>query len=243
MGHDPSKVLMGASPSSERELSCENGDPATFLAGLAVRRASSGDLVLADNGTTTLIGISAGASLSDTKKTAVFRSGLRVPVRLKDESTYASIKKGDITFTAKLFGAAGNVITVTLADTETGDVAVVDVDGYDITIGIEGGVTTAETIGDALDASEEASALIEYAIDPGDESAAQAAAAQDSLEGGDDGVDHVVPGGVLKIDDTLGTASSDGDTTNGIYSSGVLTGVYTDGTTARVALVDIPGGL
>lgn len=243
MAHDPSKVLMGSSPSSEREISCENGDPATFKAGVAVRRNSSGNLLLADDGTATLIGISAGISLSDTKKTAVFRSGLRVPVLLKDESVAASVKKGDITFTSKLFGVAGNAITITLADTETGDVAVVEVDGYDIVIGIESGVTLAETIGDALDASAAAMALIDYAIDSGDEDVAQTGATQANLAGGSDGSAHVVLGGILKIDDTSGEASSDGDTTGGVYSSGVLTGVYYDGTTARVALVDIPGGL
>ena len=53
-------------------------------------------------------------------------------------------------------------------------------------------------------------------------------------------------GAPVFISDTTGVAGAD-DTgmtvTNAIYISGVLTGVYPDGTTANAALIDMPGGL
>jgi len=81
--HDATKVLMGSHGSSDFKATCETGDPATFLAGLAVRRPSSGELSLTSG---ELIGISMGISLSDTKKTSVCRVGNLIPIQLTDET-------------------------------------------------------------------------------------------------------------------------------------------------------------
>lgn len=81
--HDPNKVLLGTNLSSSRVLSSHAADPASFPAGLAVRRSSSDGLQLDDDDTASLIGISAGRDLSDTERTSVFRKGLKVPLRMK----------------------------------------------------------------------------------------------------------------------------------------------------------------
>lgn len=85
MGHNSTKVLLGSHGSSDMQSTCENGDPATFIAGLAVRKASTGDLSLASG---ELIGVSLGISQSDTKKTSVCRSGNFIPLQITDETGF-----------------------------------------------------------------------------------------------------------------------------------------------------------
>ncbi len=184
MGHDASLILLGSTQSSVKEVTCETGDPATFKAGLAVRKATTGALQIADDSVAVLIGVSLGPDLADTKKTSVARTGNFVPIVILNDA--ASVKIEDITFTAKLFGALGNAITITISDTETGNVAEVDVDDTDIVIAIEAGVTTTTVIAAAILASAAASALITAAIDSGDEAAVVAAATITSLTGGSD---------------------------------------------------------
>lgn len=239
MGHNPDLILLGSTQSSVKEVTCESGDPATFKAGLAVRKATSGALQFTDDGVAVLIGISLGEDLSDTtKKTAVCRTGNYVPIALKNDA--AAVKIGDITFTAKRFGEAGNLITITLADTETGNVATVSVDGDDIVIGIDAGTTTTTVAKDAVVANAAANALISVAIDSGDEAAVIALAAVETpLTGGSD---VAVVGQAVKIDDVTGQASADGDATAAIYITGVLTGMYPDGSTVPAAWVSMPGG-
>ncbi len=81
MGHDATKVLMGNTTSSAKDVSNFASDPATFIAGLAVRETSTGVLSVAV-GAGGLMGVSLGKSLSDTKRTAVCRTGERVPILL-----------------------------------------------------------------------------------------------------------------------------------------------------------------
>jgi hypothetical protein len=238
MGHNPNEILLGVTSSSIKEITAEPGDPNSFPAGRAVRRKSDGGLQLESNGTATLIGISLGASLSDTKKTAVCRTGNFVPIVIKNDA--ASVKKGDITFTAKLFGVDGNDITIALLDTTEDGSANVVVDGTDIIVNMESTVTTAEDIVAAINGNAQAAALITCTIDSGDEAAAQTAAAEASLSGGSD---FVAPGAVVKIDSVTGEASVDGDNSAAIYVSGTLTGVYPDGSTVPAAYIAMPGGL
>lgn len=238
MGHNPNLILLGSTQSSVKEVTCEKGDSTVFKAGLAVRKATSGGLQLNDDATAVLIGVSLGEDLSGTKGyTAVCRTGNYVPIVLKNDAS--SVKIGDITFTAKLFGAVGNALTITLADTETGNVADVDVDGNDIIIGIDGGTTTTTTVLNAILGNPEANALVTAVIDGGDEAAVVAAAVETALTGGSD---VAVPGQPVLIDDTTGQASVDGDTTAALYISGVLTGMYPDGTTVPAAWIAMPGG-
>lgn len=82
MAHDPTKVLLGTTTSSAKEISNFAGDPDDFPAGVGVRLDTTGNLSLT---TGTLIGISLGISLDDTGHVAVARDGESVPVQLTDE--------------------------------------------------------------------------------------------------------------------------------------------------------------
>lgn len=238
--HNPNKVLLGSTQSSDREITCENGDPATFPAGVAVRRASDGGLSLASGA---LIGISAGRSLSEVAKTAVIRAGLRVPLRLTDDSVASSLVVGDLTFTAKKGGADGDNITIALVDDATAGDETVDVVGEDIVIHMEDGASTAQQIYDAIQASEAALELIDVEIS-GTAGDPQSAAAEAPLTGGVDGFAYVVKGAAVEVDSSTGLAVDSGSATGAVYVSGVMMGV--DPITKAevpVALVDMPGGL
>lgn len=239
--HDPNKVLLGATQSSERDITCENADPATFKAGLAVRRASDGGLSLSSGG---LIGVSLGRSLSDTTKTAVARTGLRVPVQLTDEGVAAALTQEDLTFKARQKGSEGDTISIALVTGGTAGAEVVTVDGLDIEVEIEDGVSTATQVKAALDNSPEAMALIEVIIS-GTASDAQAAFAKDQLENGADSYPYVVKGVAVQVSNSTGKAESSGDeTTAAIYVSEPMKGVDPiDGSEIDVALVDMTGGL
>src|SRR5690348_2883921 len=113
--HDASKVLMGTTQSSEREISCEDADPASFAPGVAVSRNSSADISTAASAGGR-IGITAGASLSDHKKLAVIRTGERVPMKLKDEGEFSELEHDDLTFRAAVKGEDGDNITIALVD-------------------------------------------------------------------------------------------------------------------------------
>ncbi len=102
----------------------------------------------------------------------------------------ASLKVHDITFTAVTAGVGGNSLNVEYIDDGiAGSESVVLTDGdLTITVHIDAGVSTAQQIKDAVDDSVSASALVSTEIDPGDESAVQAAFTQDDLAGGVDAI-------------------------------------------------------
>lgn len=237
--HNPNKVLLGTTKSSFKEVTSEAGSPATFSAGLIVRATGSG-LSLSSG---SLKGVSLGMSLSDNEQTAVVRKGADVPVRLKDEGVAAFRKVGDITFTAKQKGTAGNSLTIALVDTATGDTAVASVAGNAISISIDAGTTEAQTIADAVLAAPAVSALITAVVDPGDEAATQSAAAAQALQTGAESYTYVVIGQKVIVD-SAGLAASTGTTTSAVYVSGPLDAVtYKDEPVSKCALVDMPGGL
>lgn len=242
--HNASKVLLGSTGSSEREASQEPGDPAVCKAGLAVTRGSDGALDLG-GAAGSFLGVSAGRSLSDTEKCAVIRTGLRVPMRLKDDNVFASIVKAELTFTSKLRGVAGNAITIAFTDGGTAGSETVAVDGTDIVVTGDSTVSTAQEIADALEASEEAMALIGVAISDGDEAVAQTAFVEDALEGGTDAFAWVEIGAAVEVDGDTGEATEDDEATGAIYASGVLEGVdpITGTVVCYAALVDMSGGL
>jgi hypothetical protein len=104
-----------------------------------------------------------------------------------EASQAALTVNGDLTFTAVEAGIGGNEITVALvnSDSVTAGDEVVTVDGKDIVITIDSGVSTATQIKAKFDASSAAVALASCTIVSGQGGEAQAAAAEDSLEGGD----------------------------------------------------------
>jgi hypothetical protein len=142
MGHDATKVLLGTTGSSDREgAKAFDSDPASFPAGKAVSLTSAGVLSLAA-ADGMRIGISLGRSLSNTKKTAVLRAGLRVPILLEDELVpvvgelvYVDDVTGlacaddseDGTVTQAVYVSA--VLTGVLEDDTTANVALIDMPG------------------------------------------------------------------------------------------------------------------
>lgn len=245
--HDATKILLGSTGSSEREVSFEPGDPAVAKAGLAVTRGSDGALDVG-GAAGSFLGVSAGRSLSDTEKCAVVRTGLRVPMRLKDDNVFAELEAAELTFTSKLRGTAGNAITVALVDDGTAGGETVEVEGTDIVVHMEDDESTgssAAQIAAALEASEAAMALISVAISEGDEAVKQAAFAEDALEGGVDAFAWVEIGAAVEVDGTTGEATENDEATGGVYASGVLEGVdpITGQVVCYAALVDMTGGL
>ncbi len=238
MGHDPTRVVLGGRVSSIADITCEPGDPAVFSAGIAVKRGTDGKLTLA--GGSPFIGVSMGSGLLDKDNTvSVARVGNFIPLRLQLDT--ASAKAGDITFSAKLPGGAGNDITVTIVDLLDDGSASVVVTDTDIVISIEAGVTDADAIKSAIDGDTEASALVSVAIDPGEGTTPQAAAAQTPLAGGGDYVPE--PGEPVLLDPDTGLGSSDGDLTGATYVSGPLTGFDPDTRTDHpCALIALFGG-
>jgi hypothetical protein len=83
MAHDSSKVVLGSSESSGKEVTNypSVGD-AVVEAGCAVILESTGK-VSKDTSEGALVGISLGKDLAHTNRTAVARKGLRVPLKLK----------------------------------------------------------------------------------------------------------------------------------------------------------------
>lgn len=126
--HDATKVIMGNVGSSAKEVDNHIGDPATFQAGLVVHLKSDDTLSLAAADGAKL-GVSLGRSLSNTKRTAICRKGVRVPVQVANGFTPvvgAQVQFSTTTGKAVTSGTAVNAVYV--AVTLTG----VDEDGNNL---------------------------------------------------------------------------------------------------------------
>ncbi len=247
--HDASKVLMGSTGSSAKDISTHAADPATFPAGVAVRFKNSStvplSVALADG---KWAGISLGKSLSDHKKTSVVRTGELVPMKITDFSEYASVQVGDILFKAVTKGISGNDLSVILSDdVSDASAEVTDITAGAITISIEDGATTADDIAAAIAANAEAAALIQAIVDSGQGAVGQDADTEQALIDGRDAGDWIVIGEKVYIDDVTGLANDSGEAdvtiSDAIYMSAVLTGVNEDSSEVYAVLVDMPGGL
>lgn len=84
MGHDPSKVLMGATTNSFKVVTSHKGEVA---AGLGVRLKGADDTLSTTKADGELLGISLGKDLSNTDFTSIVREGLGVPVLVKSGET------------------------------------------------------------------------------------------------------------------------------------------------------------
>lgn len=266
MGHDATKQLMGATNSSSKQgTEVFASDPATYLAGLAVRRASSGLLTLTKSAGS-WCGISLGKSLSDHKKTTVLMAGELVPVLLERAPARGAI---EITDYAALISGTDDSVTVgaTVFTAQTGAVTL-----GQTTFRANGtNAATATSLAAQINAHATASTLVVASIDP-DNSAnviitaksnttsgdtiALAYTENDSnigatvsgatLDDSDDDADYVIIGSNVYFSDTTGKAddpNSGATISNAVYVSGVLTGIAEDGTEVACALVDMPGGL
>lgn len=81
MGHSQTKVMMGSTQSSIKEVTNYPG-AATLEAGVCAHAKNDGT-VTAAKADGSPVGVSLGKDQSDTTRTAVCRKGLRVPLKLK----------------------------------------------------------------------------------------------------------------------------------------------------------------
>ena len=137
MGHDASKVQLGTTISSIKEIDNRKG---SIEAGLAVRLKSDDTIsIAAADGN--LLGLSVGKDLSNVGRTAIARKGLGVPIQLTDGFTPAKgaqVHIDDVTGKAKASGAgvtgtngvfATSTLTGVKEDGTTCNVALVDMIG------------------------------------------------------------------------------------------------------------------
>jgi hypothetical protein len=265
--HDSTKVLMGQSLQSGKEISRFDSDPASFPAGVCVSLGSDGGLSLLKSAGMR-VGVSMGRSLSDHKKTSVLRAGDGVPV-------LAHLKRstGTITITniANLVDGTDDTITI-------GGTAFTATDG-DVTPGqatfdartgtTEAAASLAAQINAHATASTKvyavASAAIVtlYAVVEGAGtghdvtttyeqlgSGVGATVAQAALSGGSNTISdiaYVTIGAKMYINDTTGKADINisGFTTvsDATYQQLELTGINEDSSLVAAVIVDMPGGL
>ncbi len=139
--HNASAIQMGTTRSSVKEVENRLGDPATFLAGLCVHLDLNGLLSLASSAGSKL-GISLGRSGSDTKRTAICRKGLAVPVLLANGHTPvigAQVQISTTTGKAVASGTAVNAVFVTSTLTAYDEDGVAITDGAAL-IDFQGGL-------------------------------------------------------------------------------------------------------
>lgn len=133
--HDATKVQMGTTRSSSREVDNRKG---TISAGLAVRLNADGSITNA-SGSNSIIGVSLGKDLSDAGRTAICRKGLGVPLRVNFTPTVgAQVHIADATGMGAASGAGATgvnavyvsgVLTGVMEDGTTEDVALIDMPG------------------------------------------------------------------------------------------------------------------
>lgn len=257
--HDATKVLLGTSTSSSRDISSEPADPATFVAGLAVRRASDGGLQLDDDSTALLIGISLGRDLANSERTAVIRAGLGVPLR---QQAYPAVGTFAITNYTNAVGDSADVAGVQFVGgsgaATPGDATFQAATSLAATATSLAAQINAHPVASLVVSAEaDDDEVIVTALEPGvagneidfawtaASSAGGTASGDGALAGGSNGA--AVHGKQVYTNDAgLGCKSTDDDATatGGTYDGGILTGV--DAITQAetfVALVDMPGGL
>lgn len=264
MGHDATKVLMGSTGSSSKQGS-ENypSDPATFVAGLAVRRNSS-NLLSLSSADGRWAGISLGRTLSDFKRTCVLESGEKVPVLVEGEPARGTVV---ITSYADLISTSADTITVGTTGfvAQSGSVTA----GQATFQAATSNNATAASLAAQINAHATAGALVKATVSgatitltakintsagnsivlsytDASPTSVGATVSGSTLTGGGLASDFVVVGQHVYFSNTTGKAddpNSDSSISNAIYASGVLTGIQEDGTTAAAAYVDMAGGL
>lgn len=270
MPHDASKVLLGGTRSSERDITRHDSDPATFLAGLVCSIGSDGLLSLLKSAGMRA-GVSLGRDLSNTKCTSLLRAGEGVPVR-------AALKRstGVITITsyANLVSGSGDAITVgATAFTAQAGAATPGAGTFQAATSNS---ATATSLAAQINAHATASTLV-YAVASGatvtlyakvkgaatgndvalsyTNNDANVGATLSGLTGGklaggsDDIADiaYAVKGAKMYVNDTTGEAdvamSGFSTITDAVYVDGALTGVAEDSSEVPAVLVDMVGGL
>jgi hypothetical protein len=263
MPHDATKVQLGSSYSNSKDITTYSSDPATFLAGLAVRHSSTGALSVA-KAAGMWAGVSLGKSLSDTTKTAVLRSGRYVPVLLETQAASGDV---EITSYTALTSGTDDAVTVgaTVFTAQTGSV----VSGQATFQAAVSNDATATSLAAQINAHATAGALVKAtavgavvtikAIANGtggnsivltytdnDTNAGATVTGSGTLEGGGDAAEFVAVGEKVYFSDTTGKADdplSASTISDAVYASGVLTGINESGAEVPAALIHMSGGL
>ncbi len=269
MGHDPTKLLLGTTGSSDRPgTSVYDSDPTTFKAGLACRLASDAALTLT-KGSNQWVGISLGKSLSDIKKTCVLRAGSDVPLLLSLPKAYASVTitsyanlvsgtPDSITVGATVFTAQSGSVTpggatfqAASSNNATGTSLAAQINAHAtastlVKADANAGVVTITALAGGTGGN---AIAIAYTNNDANVGATLANASGGNLNGGSadsDDIDYVTKGAKVYIDDLTGmaTVNQPGSTiSDAVYVSDVLDGVAEDDSIVPAVKVDMVGGL
>ena len=271
--HNASKVLLGATLSSAKDISVFNSDPATYLAGLAVRQSSTADVLSLTSGFK--VGISLGKSLSDHKKTSVLRSGLGVPLRahLKRASCVVTISSyaNLLTTTPDTLAVAGVTFTAqagaaTLGDATFRAATSNDATATSLAAQINGHATASAkvyaiassatvTIYSVVDGIGSTGTGNDIAVAYTDNGGGNigitiAGLSGGKLAGGSDTISdiaYIAIGAKAYINDTTGKAdiamTGFSTVSDAIYIGTEITGIDESGSDVAAVLVDMPGGL
>lgn len=265
MSHDASKVVMGQTAWSAKDVVEFDNDPASFPAGTAVRLKSDGTLskTLADG---QWLGVSLGRSLSSSKKTAICRAGLKVPmlveygparlvititsyanlVAVSDDTLqfeHAGLSLDEtLTFKAsastedEVAAATNNNTTATALAAKISNHSVLGLHFIASAVGAVVTVTARDNEVDGADVD------VTYV----DNSSVGLTLDDATFTGGGASPDFIVLGAKVYVSDTSGKAddaASDSTISDAVYVSGLLTGIDEDGAEVSAVLVDMPGGL
>ncbi len=268
MAHDPTKALMGSPGSSAKQGSeVFASDPATFLAGLAVRRKNSATIPLSvTKADGAWVGISLGASLSDCKKTSVLKTGELVPVLLEAApargvvviTDYANLvlvsndtlKVGATTFTFKT--SASSSTEVLCAASGSSNAVVAAALAAKINAHTTAGALFKAVVTDTAEVTITAKtnstlgSTIDLVYTDAGVSDIGLTVDDVTFTGGGIDPDYVVIGANVYFSDVTGKAddpSSGATVSNAIYMSEPLTGIAEDGSEVYCALIDYDGGL
>lgn len=265
MSHNASKILMGSTQSTYKKgATAYASDPATYLAGLAVRRTSGG-LLSTTKSAGGLIGVSLGKSLSDHKKTTVLPKGLRVPILLESapargvvvitdytklvDTADDTLQIGATTFTFKTVASLSTDVLCAASGSSNAVVAAalaakINAHG---TAGVLFKAVVTDTAEVTITAKDNTTLGEDIDLIYTDSSPTTVGLTVDDITftGGGLEPDYVTLGEPVYISDTTGKAddaSSGATITNAVYASGVLTGIQEDGTEVYAALIDMAGG-
>lgn len=267
MSQDATKIVLYGTMSSEKDVESFAVDPASFPAGLCVSMASTGlPSLLYSAGMR--MGVSLGRSLSDHKKTAILRTGLRVPVR-------ASLKRstGTITITNVANLVSGTDDAITIGGTALTAQAGAATPG-DATFQATGSTSTTATslatqinahatISTKVYAVAAAAIVTLYAVVEGagtghdvsttytdNDTNVGATVAQAALSGGSDTISaiaYIAKGAKMYINNATGKADINitgySTISDAMYVSEELTGIDEDGVEVAAVLVDMQGSL
>jgi uncharacterized protein (UPF0333 family) len=270
---DATKVLLGQTLSSAKNISRYDSDPASFPAGVAVSLGSSGALSLLKSAGMR-VGVSLGRSLSDHKKTAVVRDGERVPMlaHLKRAScvvtitSYANLvaTSGDtlavagVTFTAQsgaatlgqatFQAATSNNATATSLAAQINAHATASAKVYAVA---SSATVTIYSIVDGVGSTGTGNDIaVAYTDTHSEIGITIAGLSGGKLDGGSDDpadIDYIVKGANAYINDASGkldvNMSGFSTVSDAIYVDGPLTGVNEDSSEVAAGLVDMVGGL